>query len=156
MLFKNLRWFRNVQKSCTPKIFPVYALNGILILLKIHSKLFFALKLIVYLINTETVTKCQCKPKPYFVCFALYTIGAETHLKSDVYKTTPFFQLKINYLLGTVKVVFSIGKHLRLDNGDNAVGLADGGIPSKNIGILDDGLRTVLNLKQLLRFVKIC
>jgi hypothetical protein len=38
--------------------------------------------------------------------------------------------------------VFTIGKHLRLNNGDNAVSLADGGIPGKNVGILEDGLQT--------------
>jgi hypothetical protein len=41
--------------------------------------------------------------------------------------------------------VFTIGKHLGLNNGDNAVSLADGGIPGKYIGILKDGLETNLN-----------
>jgi hypothetical protein len=53
------------------------------------------------------------------------------------------------YLLGTVKVVFTIGKHLGLNNGDNAVSLADGGIPGKYIGILKDGLKTNLNPSNL-------
>ena len=48
--------------------------------------------------------------------------------------------------LGAIQVVITIGQHLRFDDRNQAVGLADRGVAGQNVGVFQDGLvrRSVL------------
>lgn len=46
----------------------------------------------------------------------------------------------LSHLLGSIEVVFTIGKNFGLNNGDKAVHLADGSVSGQNIGVLKHSL----------------